>query len=174
MKDIVRYGLAALMLSVLIASCSRDKAHRSLISAGNPAPNLSLADLNGKKVSLADLKGNAVVMSFFATWCPPCKNEMPLLETRIWQPMKQKGVVVLGVNTGEEKEEVQQFVREQKLSFPILLPAEGELPKDYQAEGIPRLLILDRKHTIRLDKLGFDPSEFDNVVKTVEDLASSK
>jgi peroxiredoxin len=101
---------------------------------GNIAPDFTLPDLNGDPVSLSDLRGQVVLINFWATWCPPCRAELPAIEA---QYQSAADLVVLGVNFQEDVAAVGPFVEEQQLSFPILLDESGQVVMEYQARGLP-------------------------------------
>jgi len=98
--------------------------------------DFELEDLNGKKVALSEQKGKKVFLNFWATWCPPCKAEMPDIE-KLYQETKDSGLVILAVNVGEDKKTVQDFITKNKYNFPVLLDVKGEISQLYQVTGIP-------------------------------------
>jgi len=107
-----------------------------------PAPNFGLETLEGEMVHLSDFRGQAVMINFWATWCPPCRFEMPMLEGA-WRKYKDQGFVILGVNTGERvragrlREEVKFFVDQMGLTFPILLDADDMVADLYNLRAYP-------------------------------------
>ena len=114
------------------------------------APDFTLADLDGGTVRMDDLRGKVVLLNFWATWCPPCKAEMPDLDALYRTYGESQGLVVLGVNLQEDAETVAPFVRERDLSFPILLDAEGRVTSDlYHVRPLPTSFIIDRQGYIR-------------------------
>ena len=104
--------------------------------------DFTLEDLNGSKVSLSKLKGKKVYLNFWATWCPPCKEEMPDLE-KLYQETKDSDLVILAVNVGEDKKTVQDFITKNKYNFPVLLDVKGEVSQLYQVSGIPTSYFID-------------------------------
>ena len=118
---------------------------------GQLAPDFVLTDLNGKQVSLADYAGKKVLVNFWATWCPPCRIEMPHMQ-KFYDDYKEKDVVILGVNltpTEKNMDVVNDFVQEQQLSFPIMLDQEGEVTQAYKVVAYPTTYILDADGVIR-------------------------
>ena len=101
-----------------------------------------LNDLNGKQWSLQDLHGNVVLVNFWGTWCPPCRKEMPDMET-LYKRFQSKGLVILAISD-EEKEIVNEFIATHKYSFPVLLDPGAKTRKAYLIEGIPKTFIYDR------------------------------
>ncbi|MHB1392180.1 MAG: TlpA disulfide reductase family protein [Clostridia bacterium] len=104
--------------------------------------DFTLEDLNGNKVTLSQLKGKKVFLNFWATWCPPCKAEMPHIE-KLYQETKDSDLVILAVNVGEDKKTVQDFIAKNKYNFPVLLDVKGEVSQLYQVSGIPTSYFID-------------------------------
>lgn len=110
---------------------------------GKPAPAFTLTGVKGSTVSLAAYKGKVVLLDFWATWCRPCRIEMPLVQ-KLYDELKPKGLVVFGVNLMEEPDQVKRYLAENKIGFPILLDREGKVAQSYKAEGIPTLVIVGK------------------------------
>ena len=110
--------------------------------------NFTLEDLNGKKVSLSDYKGKAVMLNFWATWCPPCRREMPSME-KLYSKINKAGFEILAVNIQEDKKTVSDFVSKNKYTFPVLLDTEAEAASIYQIRTIPTTFLVDKKGYLR-------------------------
>jgi peroxiredoxin len=121
---------------------------------GAPAPDFVLNELNGGQVRLSDLKGQVVLLNFWATWCGPCEAEMPAIEDR-YTTFKGQGLVVLGINQDEDSETVQAFVERLGLDFPILLDPGAVVGELYRARGLPTTFIVDRDGQIVVQKVGY-------------------
>jgi peroxiredoxin len=102
----------------------------------------ALKDLSGKTWSLADLRGKVVMVNFWATWCPPCRKEMPDLET-LYERLGSQGLVILGISD-EDAAKVEPFIRERKVTFPILLDPGRKVNEAFIVEGIPKTFVYDR------------------------------
>jgi peroxiredoxin/outer membrane lipoprotein-sorting protein len=120
---------------------------------GTAAPDFTLADTAGHPVNLHDLRGKVVVVDFFATWCPPCRAEMPVLQ-QMQTDLSGRGLVVLGLDVGEDAETVAAFAREQRYTFPLLLGAEPDVSATYFVEAYPTTFIVDRRGRIAYRDLG--------------------
>lgn len=121
------------------------------LTKGDMAPDFTLTTLDGKKVQLSELKGKKVIVNFWATWCPPCKAEMPHMQNFYEDFSDEENVEILAVNlTSEDKEEsVQNFVQDYGLTFPIPLDSEGVVGETFQAITIPTSYMIDTKGRIQ-------------------------
>jgi peroxiredoxin len=105
-------------------------------------PEFTLTDMAGKKWKFSDLRGKVVLVNFWATWCPPCRKEMPDLDA-LYQRFAAKGFMVLGISD-EKKQKVEPFIREHKVSFPVLLDPDRKVNDAFVVEGIPKSFVYDR------------------------------
>jgi thiol-disulfide isomerase/thioredoxin len=125
-----------------------------LIRAGAPAPQFQLNSNSGKPLSLADLKGRIVLVNFWASWCGPCRKEMPLLE-QLNRQYRSKGVTLVGVNVEPDSAAATDWLKATPVSFPILFDVDSKVSKLYQVEGMPNTVILDRKGNVRYIHRGY-------------------
>lgn len=114
------------------------------------APDFTLEDLEGKKLSLAELRGKVVLLNFWATWCPPCKAEMSDLDALHREHAVAHDFVVVGVNVEEDAATIEAFVAKNRLSFPIVLDADGRVTAQlFGVRPLPTTFIIDREGFIR-------------------------
>ena len=118
-------------------------------SVNFPAPELSLSDLNGSQESLVDYKGQVVLVNNWATWCPPCKAEMPTL-LAYYEEHKDEGFSLIAIEAGEPAEEVAEFVADYGLTFPVWLDPQNKALIAFQNQGLPNSYVIDRDGTVRL------------------------
>ncbi len=111
------------------------------------APDVVGTDPDGKTLRLGDFRGKVVFLNFWATWCVPCRLEMPAME-RLYREFKGQGLVVLAVNLQEGPRAVRAFIRELKLTFPVVLDPKGEAATKYLVRGLPATYLIDRNQII--------------------------
>ena len=128
--------------------------------AGFAAPDFSLQTPEGETYTLSALRGHAVLVNFWATWCPPCRAEMPSIE-KMYQEYKDRGFVVLAVNTSYQDEPlgIVPFAEEHNLTFPILLDETGAASSLYQLRALPSSFFIDRAGIIQEVVIGGPMSE---------------
>src|SRR3989304_5771432 len=117
-------------------------------TAGPPAPDFTLTSLDGKKVSLADYRGKVVLLNFFATWCPPCRAEMPDLEAT-YKELKSQGFEVVAVDLQEDQNTVSGYAKSLGLSFTIVLDRGADVFGQYRITGLPTSYFIDRDGVVR-------------------------
>lgn len=120
---------------------------------GKTAPDFTLPDLDGKDVTLSSFRGKPVLINFWATWCGPCRLEMPAIQARYEQYM-QDGLVVLAVDFDEPASDVQRFRDELGLSFPLLLDPGAKVQKLYRNRSYPSSFFVDAQGVIQVQHIG--------------------
>ena len=121
-----------------------------------PAPDFSLADRDGNVVTLSELKGKVVLINFWATWCGPCREEMPLLDA-LYQRYEPLGFTMLGVNVEEHSQDAENFLAETPVTFPILYDPENGVSKLYEVAAMPSTVLVDRNGNLRYLHHGYQP-----------------
>ncbi len=114
----------------------------------HPAPDLALSQLDDTPVTLRDLKGQLVLINIWATWCPPCRAEMPAIQ-QAYAAYRDRGFMVLAVNQREDATAITPFLEQHGLTFPILLDRDGQASATYQASALPSSFFIDRRGVIR-------------------------
>ena len=121
---------------------------------GDPAPRVALNDIAGMKMTIPDsLKGKVVIVHFWAEGCSSCAREMPALES-LYAGYKSKGLVVVAVNVGQQKDSVSAFIKKTGINYPVLLDPESIAARTYGVFGLPRTFFLDRAGRIKYKILG--------------------
>jgi len=163
----MKWAAAVLILLMLSISAANAKELKPLTP--REAPNaLALKDLDGKPHSLADYKGRVVLVNFWATWCPPCRAEMPSMQ-RLKEALKDKPFTILAVDMAESEAEVRQFLKDMKdakLDFTILMDKDGRALKEWKVFVFPTSYVLDAEGKLRYSLLGSTEwDEFDTLKK---------
>ena len=139
------------------------------LSCAELSYDFTLQDLEGRAVSLSDYKGKVVFLDFWATWCPPCRMSIPYVEKLAKKYKDNKNVVVLGINLQEDIETILDFLKKQKISYPILL-SDKKVISNYKIRSIPAFFIIDQNGNIFNQYLGFAPGVDENWQKDIEKL----
>ncbi len=134
---------------------------------GTPlAPDLELTDIEGKRWSLASLRGEVVLLNFWATWCPPCVEEIPSLG-RLDLRLEGKPFRVVSVDVGEEAEQVREFLKRVPADFPVLLDPEGSVTGPWKIRAFPTSFLIDREGRLRYGYFGGLEWDSDAVVALI-------
>ncbi len=123
------------------------------IRVGDLAPDFTLQGLDGKPMKLSDYRGKAVLVNFWATWCPPCRMEMPDLE-KAYQKYKDQGVVFLGIDMQEDPATVKSFIQQNGYNWSFAVDSDTQVSRTYQASAIPTSYFIDRNGIIRDTQIG--------------------
>jgi peroxiredoxin len=124
--------------------------------AGQTAPDFVLKSAGGENLRLSEYRGEVVMINFWATWCGPCRQEMPLLD-ELYSRYNRVGFHLLGVNIDDDSRRAMQMIDELGVSFPVLFDEKKEVSKLYSVEAMPVTLLLDRSGTVRHVHLGYKP-----------------
>lgn len=132
---------------------TEESSENNGLSKNDKAPDFALKTLDGKQVKLSDYKGKRVIINFWATWCPPCRAEMPDLK----KINEKEDVEVLGVDmydSEKNKEEVENFVNKKKIDFPILMDEDSSIQSMYQVQAYPTSYMIDSDGKIQFIAIG--------------------
>jgi len=128
------------------------------VAPQGPAPQFRLESMGGKPVALEQLKGQVVMINFWASWCGPCRQEMPLLE-KLYAKYKPMGFTMLGINVEPDSTLAAGFLQKTPVTFPILFDTKSEVSKLYEVAGMPSTAIIDRKGNLRWVHRGYKPGD---------------
>ena len=153
--------LAALLLALPVLTAN---------AAGTPAPDFTLKSRDGSEVSLSQFKGKVVMINFWATWCGPCRQEMPLLE-EIYKKYNKSGFVLLGVNVEPDSKMAEDWLKKQKpVTFPILYDTESKVTGLYKVNGMPSSVFIDKKGNLRTLHTGYKPGDENEYLTQIRQL----
>ena len=175
----VMLALIAAIIAVilLLPSCSNRNAKKgaetdaestTLVKSGDTAPDFTVEMVDGSSVTLGDLKGKVVLLNFWATWCPPCRQELTRVQTDIIDRFAGKEFVFLPVSRGEKREAVEAFREKTGYAFPMGLDPARTVYDRYASNYIPRNFVIDRKGKVVLATVGYDEHEFEELIRTIE------
>src|ERR1700733_697492 len=138
-------------------------------ATGGPAPPFSLASRDGKDVSLTQYQGEVVMINFWASWCGPCRQEMPLLES-IYKKYNKLGFTLLGVNVEPDSQAADDWLKATPVSFPILYDKDSKVSKLYEVAGMPSTVIIDRSGKLRVLHRGYKPGDENEYLDSIRAL----
>lgn len=167
----IRARFASLAI-LLLGGCTAD-ARESRVAVGEPAPAYAAATLAGDTVALRELRGQAVLLNLWATWCPPCREEMPGLQA-LHEEFAEEGLRVVGVSIDAESAdaEVRRFLRENAITFTILHDPRERVSRTFRTTGVPETFLINREGMLVARWIGaFDPLSEDARAKVRAALA---
>jgi peroxiredoxin len=141
----------------------------ALADPSGPAPPFTLAAKGGADVSLSQFKGQVVMLNFWASWCGPCRQEMPLLES-IYKKYNKLGFTMIGVNVEPDSNAADQWLKQTPVSFPILYDRDSKVSKLYDVEGMPSTVIIDRSGKLRKLHRGYKPGDENEYLDSIRAL----
>lgn len=147
-------SLTRLLTLTALGAAATLTAAAAALQSGAPAPAFQLNSNSGKPLALADFKGQIVLLNFWATWCGPCRQEMPILE-QLNRQYHGKGVTLLGINVEPDSMAAVNWLKATPVSFPILFDVDSKVSSLYEVAGMPNTVIVDRKGVVRYIHRGY-------------------
>ncbi len=160
----LKNAIVALVFSVFAAT--------SLASSqleGQTAPGFALKSSTGENMRLSEYRGDVVMINFWATWCGPCRQEMPLLD-ELYQRYSRVGFNLLGVNIDDDSRRAMQMIEELGVDFPVLFDATKRVSEMYDVDAMPVTVIVDREGTVRYVHQGYKPGYEDKYLTEIRTL----
>lgn len=158
-RNYIALALAVAVLPLLAASGQ----------FGQPAPDFSLQSFSGEQVSLSDHQGDVVMINFWATWCGPCRQEMPILD-ELYSRYERAGFQLLGVNIDDEPQRAKDMIAELGVSFPVLFDNTKEVSELYSVQAMPVSVMVDREGKVRYVHHGYKPGYEDKYLDQIREL----
>lgn len=160
--------LVLFLLPFILFSQTDDS--KTYTKAGQNVPAFKVTTLDGKTIDITALKGKVVLLNFFATWCPPCMKEMPLVEKEIWQKFKSDNFIVLAVGREHSTEELVKFNKEKGFTFLIAPDPKRSVFSLFAKESIPRTYVIDKNGKIAFQSIGYEEKEFNYMIEEIKKL----
>ena len=164
----IQYSYSLRWLIILFTSLLLISTANSASIQGK-APNFTLKSNTGKNIKLSELRGQVVLLNFWASWCGPCRQEMPLLE-KLQQRYSALGFTVLGVNVEEDSSKAKTLLKDIRVSFPILYDTQNTVSKQYKVSAMPSTVMIDRDGNMRYLHKGYKPGDEAQYKKWVKQL----
>lgn len=167
---------------VLLPSCGNRSAKggasqsdsTTLVKVGDPAPDFSVALFDGSHLTLSELRGKVVLLNFWATWCPPCRQELTRVQKDLIDRFAGRDFLFLPVSRGEKRSDVAAFREKTGYTFPMGLDSTRTIYDRYATNFIPRNYLIDRDGRIITATIGYSPEEFDELIAAVERTLAGK
>jgi peroxiredoxin len=150
--------LSALKKNLVLISFAICSTLAAINVAAEEAPDFTLPTNSGENLRLSELRGNVVMLNFWASWCGPCRQEMPLLDA-MSQRYSAAGFVLLGIDVEEDNTDAKKIVKNLKITYPILFDAENKVSKLYSVDTMPTTVMVDKKGKIRFINHGYKPGD---------------
>ncbi|MBU0483055.1 MAG: TlpA family protein disulfide reductase [Proteobacteria bacterium] len=145
--------MTAAILSFLLSGCGQKPAQVKLVKIGQPAPNFTLTDTEGNGWNLSDLKGKVVFVNFWATWCPPCRQEMPSMQS-LYKTMPKEKFAMLTILSNDDPGRAKNMARKMGYTFPILQDPDSKAGTSYGITGVPETFIVGPDGILREKIIG--------------------
>ena len=168
MKRVFIFMVSLLVLGTLARVNAQEK--ETLVKVGDDVPEFVVEMFDGQKINIKDLKGKIVLINFWATWCPPCQEELKRVQKEIIDRFKGKDFVFLAISREESKEQVKKFRERNGYTFPMGLDPERKIYSKFATATIPRNFIIDKKGKIVEIEVGYTKEAFAKMIEKLERL----
>ena len=168
MKRVFIFTVSLLVLGSLARVNAQEK--ETLVKVGDDVPEFVVEMFDGQKINIKDLKGKIVLINFWATWCPPCQEELKRVQKEIIDRFKGKDFVFLAISREESKEQVKKFRERNGYTFPMGLDPERKIYSKFATATIPRNFIIDKKGKIVEIEVGYTKEAFAKMIEKLERL----
>ena len=175
--------IAAILAAILLLpgcggrtnkSAQNEAEAATLVKAGDTAPDFTVELFDGGTIALADLRGKVVLLNFWATWCPPCRQELTRVESDLIERFAGRDFLFLPISRGESREAVAEFREKMGYTFPMGLDPQRAVYDLYATNFIPRNFLSGRDGKVVLATVGYEPEEFDALIATIEETLNNE
>ena len=143
-------------------------AQSTLVKVGDMAPDFTVEMLDGSTLTLSSLKGKVELVNFWATWCPPCREELKYVQKDIVDRFAGRDFAFVAISRGEPRAKVEAFVKDHGYKFPIALDPQQTTYKRFASNYIPRNFLIDRNGNVAFYGVGYDTAEFQHLISEIE------
>lgn len=172
MKKHVVYFIAVCFCTGIISIQGQQQLPKgkteSFTHVGQEMPSFTVTTLDGTEFNIRSMRGKVLLINFWATWCSPCRAEMPRLEKEVWQEFKSSDFVMVAIAREQSGEEINSFRKKHGFSFPMASDPQRKTFQLFADSGIPRTYVVGRDGTILYQSAGYLPAEFDRMKQVVE------
>jgi len=160
--------MTRLLLTLFVAALiTRSQSFEAKTRVGQPMPSFTITDLSGNQFDMAAQKGNVVLVNFWATWCGPCRAEMPHLEKEVWQANKSGHFAMIGISREEQQGTVVKFLTKEHVTYRIAADPDRRVYRMFADAGIPRNYVVAPNGKIVFQSVGFEPNDFEKMKKVI-------
>ena len=145
-------------------------ASTTLVKEGMQAPDFTVTMFDGSELTLSKLKGKVVLVNFWATWCPPCREELTRVQSDLIDRFADRAFVFLPISRGEEQATVADFRTKMNYTFPMGLDAERKIYDQYASNYIPRNFLIDQTGKVVMATVGYEPEEFESLIAKIDEM----
>ena len=155
-------------IATTISTVNAQDQDTAIVHVGDPAPQFSFQPIGGEKTTINDLKGKVVLINLFATWCPPCKKEMPILQKNVFETIKDKNFAMFSFGREHKEAEIKEFAEKNKLTFPMVADPEKKIFNLFAKQSIPRTFIIGKDGKIIYALFGYEEEEFTKLIEFIK------
>ena len=158
--------------AILMTGCAREHEptpeETTITAVGEIAPDFEVVTLEGETFKLQEQRGKVVLVNFFATWCPPCREELPHLEKEVWQRFQDESFALVVLGREEDEKVLRPFLEKTEFTFPVAPDPERAAFAKYASQYIPRNVVVGPDGTILFQSQGFERADFDEMISVIE------
>jgi len=165
------FPVLILLTAALLTSCAREEQptpeETTLTTIGELAPDFEVVTLGGQHFKLSEQRGKVVLVNFFATWCPPCREELPHLEQEVWKKLSDDRFALVVLGREEDETVLKPFLEETGFTFPVAPDPKRAVFSQYASQYIPRNVVIDPEGRVIFQSQGFEQAEFDEMISII-------
>jgi peroxiredoxin len=155
LRSLILVTLLGQMLAAGMVASAVSSEHQTLtpLDGESAAPDFALPDVDGGIHRLSDYRGRVVIVNFWATWCPPCREEMPAMQ-RAWEVLQREDIIMLAIDVGEDEDTIFAFTADYPVTFPLLLDRNSDVIQQWPVRGLPTTFVVDPQGRLAYRAIG--------------------